>query len=175
MKKKYLIYAIMPVIVFATIGTVYATSNTSGTNNPMANLVTAIAQRFNLNVSDVQQVFDEQKTQMDAQRTEQRTQMEAQRKQEFTDRINQAVTEGKLTQEQADKILAKKAELETQRTNLEGKTQEECRTAMKEQMDSLKQWATDNNIPQGYLPFGGFGMGRGYGGPGKLSGTNQSK
>jgi len=171
MKKKYLIYAILPVIVFATIGTVYATSNTGGTNNPMANLVTAIAQRFNLNPSDVQQVFDEQKAQMSAQRQEQRTQMEAQQQQQFADRINQAVTDGKLTQDQADKILAKKAELEAQKLSLQ-KNKNENRAVMKEQMDSLKQWATDNNIPQEYLPFGGFGMSRGHGGPGGLIGRN---
>jgi hypothetical protein len=37
---------------------------------------------------------------------------------------------------------------------------------MKTQMESLKQWASDNNIPQEYLFFGGLGMGRGHGGPG---------
>lgn len=169
MKKKYLIYTVLPIMAFAIMGAVYANSSTTGFDNPMSKLVTAIAQRFNLNVSDVQQVFDEQKAQMDAQREEQRTQMEAQREQIFTGRINQAVTDGKLTQDQAAKILAKKAELEAQKTSLEGKTKEERRTAMttmKEQMDSLKQWATDNNIPQEYLPFLGFGMGRGHGGPG---------
>lgn len=155
MKKKYLIYVIMPLMAFAVMGVVYANSSATGIANPMSNLVTAIAQRFNLNVSDVQQVFDEQ-----------RAKMEAQREQTFTDRINQAVTDGKLTQDQADKILAKKAELEAQRTSLEGKTEEERRTAMKGQTDALKQWVIDNNIPQEYLPFLGFGMGRGHGGPG---------
>ncbi len=166
MKKKYLVYAILPVMAFAIIGAVYANSSAAGFGNPMSNLVAAIAQRFNLNVSDVQQVFDEQRAQMAEQRAEQRTQMEARREQTFTARISQAVTDGKLTQEQADKILAKKAEINTQKTNLEGKTKEELRAAMKAQMDSLKQWATDNNIPQEYLSFLGFGMGKGYGGPG---------
>lgn len=171
MKKKYLLYVVMPVTVFIVMGTaaVYANSSNSGFNNSMRDLATAIAQRFNLNVSDVQQVFDEQKAKMDAQREEQRAQMEGKRNQGFTDRINQAVTDGKLTQDQADKIIAKKAEFEAQRTNLEGKTEEDRQAAMiirKKQMDSLKQWATDNGIPQEYIPFLGFGIGGRHGGPG---------
>lgn len=161
MKKKYLIYAILPVMAFAIIGVVSATSNTFGTGNPMSNLVNAIAEKFNLNVNDVQQVVNQVMG-------EQKAEMEVQQKQAFTDRINQAVTNGKLTQEQADKILAKKAELETQTESLQKMTQEERQTAMKEQMDSLKQWATDNNIPQQYLMFGGFG--RGMGGHGRQDG-----
>lgn len=160
MKKKYFIYAILPFMVLAIVGVVYANSNTAGSNNLMNNLVNAIAQKFNLNVNDVQQVFDEQKAQMDVQR-------EQKKEQEFTSRLSQAVADGKLTQEQANKISAKRAEIEAQKTSLESKTPEETRTAMKEQLNSLKQWATDNNIPQEYLFFGWFGMGRGHrGGPG---------
>ena len=41
---------------------------------------------------------------------------------------------------------------------MQGKTAEEKRTAMKAQMADLKQWAKDNNIPQGYLMMGGRGF-----------------
>lgn len=159
MKKKYLLYAIAPFLTSVIIGAgVYAASNTVGMNNPMSNLVTAIAQKFNLNPSDVQQVFNKQKAQMEAQCQQQRIQMEVKMQQQFTDRINQAVTDGKLNQEQADKILVKKAELEAQKANLQNQGKDESRTVLKEQMDSLKQWAADNNIPQEYIPFTGFGM-----------------
>jgi hypothetical protein len=121
----------------------------------MSDLVSAIASKFNLNVSDVQAVFDAQKTKM-----------QAQRQQSFTDRINAAVTAGKLTQAQATAILSKKAELDTFQTSLQGKTAQERETAMQNLGISLKQWATDNNIPAGYIFFGGMEGGKMFGGRG---------
>lgn len=143
----------------AGVGVIHA-ANTTGQTNPISNLVTAIAQKFNLNQADVQQVFDQQ-----------RQQNQAEHQQRFADRLTQDVKDGKLTQAQADAITAKMAELQTQRqtdkTALQGKTQEERQAYFQQQVDALKQWATDNNIPAGYLPFGpmmghghrGFGMG----------------
>lgn len=145
----------------AGIGISRAASQT-GQNNPVSNLVSAIATKFNLNQTDVQQVFDQQKQQM-----------HAQLEQKFTDHLAQDVKDGKLTQVQADKISAKMKELQTQRetdkTSLQAKTQTERQAYFKQQADSLKQWATENNIPAGYIPFGGPGMGmmgRGHGGRG---------
>jgi hypothetical protein len=158
MKKIYLFSAVLLALAFITVGAAYAVSNITGNGNPMSNLVNAIATKFNLNPSDVQKVFDEQKAQMELQHKEEMVKMEAQQQQKFTDRISQAVKDGKLTQDQADKIFAKKTEIEAKRS--------ENREAMKTQTESLKQWAADNNIPQEYLFFGGFGMGRGHGGPG---------
>ncbi len=151
-----------------SVGVAYAASNNQ-TNNPMNNLVSAIATKFNLNQADVQQVFDEQ-----------HSQMEAQFQQGYKDRLTQAVTDGKLTQEQADKITAKAQELKTQREAskdaFQNKTETERRAFMKEQMDSLKQWATDNNIPMEYMN-PGFGHGhrdgpgRGFGPDGNSDNT----
>ena len=82
-------------------------------------------------------------------------QMEVKRQQQFTDMLAKAVTAGKLTQDQANKITAKKAELDTAKTSLAGKTAAERSAATKAQADSLTQWLKDNNIPAGYLPFRG--------------------
>jgi hypothetical protein len=94
--------------------------------------------------------------------------MEAQHQQEAKDRLAQLVADGKLTQEQMNKIVAKQAEIQTQheanKTAFEGMTDAQRHTAMQEQMTSLQKWATDNNIPQQYLM---FGFGRGHDGPGK--------
>lgn len=156
-KKYFIISAIAIVLGLSALGAkaIYAQNSLGASINPVSNLVNAIAAKFNLNTGDVQAVFDAQRAKMGALRT-----------QNYTDRIKQAVTDGKLTQDQADKILAKKAELETLRFSLNNKTPEERHTTMQEQMNSLKQWAKDSNIPQGYIPFGGreFEMGHGRGG-----------
>lgn len=142
----------------AGAGVIHAASNTS-TNNPMSNLVTAIAQKFNLNTADVQQVFDQQHTQMQAQRLE-----------DAKTRLAQAVTAGTITQAQADLITAKHAEMKTFMDSLQGKTPSERQTAIKAQMDSLKQWATQNNIPQQFFMMGGMhGKGHGGFGPGHMN------
>lgn len=113
-------------------------------------LIDRLVARFNLNRNDVQAVLDEEHNAMHAERE----QMEK-------DRLAQAVTDGKLTQAQADLIIAKHEELEKNRESLKDKTPEERRAAMKTQMDDLKKWADDNNIPLQYLH---PGMGKGKGG-----------
>jgi len=164
MNKKYLLYAIVPVIALASIGGfVLADSIDANKANPMANIVNAITERFNLNASDVQAVFDEQKATMDANREQRRKEMQADMQAKFEEKIDQGVIDGKLTQAQADLVFAKKAELQSQNINMEGKTKEEIMLAQKNQRDSLKQWAKDNNIPTEYLIFCGMG---GHGAPG---------
>lgn len=128
-------------------GAVHAATNNNGQPNFMTGLANAIAQRFNLNLSDVQQVVDDQMTQHKAQ-------VQADNQLAFTDRINKAVADGKLTQEQADKIIAKKASVDLEIAALKGKTKEEIKTGIKSIRDSVKQWMTDNNIPRQYFMVG---------------------
>lgn len=154
--KKYLLYAVVPVMALATIGgVVLADSNNSNQTNPIDSLVNAIAQKFNLNVSDVQAVFDEHRTVM---QSEHREEMQTKMQEKFTEKIEQAVADGKLTQAQADLIVAKKAELNAQQENLQGKTKEEILEAVKTHRDALKQWAQDNNISLEYFAFGKMGF-----------------
>ncbi len=118
----------------------------------MASLVQALAKKFNLNASDIQAVFDEN-----------RQTVAAAHLQKAKDQLTQAVKDGKLTQTQADQIIAKQQELKTLMDSLQGKTREEAEAARKTAMEGLKTWATTNNIPQEYLRFG-FGPGGGHGG-----------
>ncbi len=160
MNKKIISYAILPVLGLALLsaGVTYAASNSTGTK-PMDSLVNALVTKFNLNPTDVQQVVDQVMT-------EQRTAREAEMTKNFTDRLNQAVTDKKLTQAQADAITAKLAEFKSLHTSLEGKTEAEKFAAMKSEMASLEQWAKDNNIPKQFLMFGMHkGMGPGHHGP----------
>ena len=153
-KKGYAV-ALAIAILLSAAGAGMASTVSASTGNfkdPMGNLVNLIAERFNLSTTDVQKVFDEQ-----------RTLMEAERKQKSTDRLKQAVTDGKLTQEQANKITAKQAELETAHAALKDKTEAERQAAMKTEMESLKTWITENNIPKEFMMFGRPGMGKGHG------------
>lgn len=158
MKKKYILYAIIPAVALALTGGVIYANTVQNPQGPMAGLVSKIAQKFNLNESDVQTVFNEYRSGMQANRQQHQQDIQSQMQQSFEDRINQAVSDGKLTQDQANAIIAKKAELQTQTQT----TREQMQTIQQ----NLKQWAADNNIPQGYLNFGGFGFGRGHWGPG---------
>ena len=100
MKNKYLLYVASPAIALATLGIVVAGTVSADSmikkENPMSDLVTAIAQKFNINPVDVQKVFDDQKSQK-----------QVKMQQKLTDKIKQAVSDGKLTQDQANKITAK--------------------------------------------------------------------
>jgi hypothetical protein len=140
------------------LGMASAATQNGSSSNPMSGLVSAIAKKFNLKESDVQSVFDEN-----------RTAMEVQRETEVKGQVAQLVKDGKLTQDQADKINAKRAELQKQRdvnrTSMDSKTDTERKAAMDAERTALDTWFTDNNIPTDYryLVFGG---GHGHGGPG---------
>lgn len=124
------------------VGTVAAADGQTGTT-----LVDKIASRFNLKKEDVQQVFDQQ-----------RSEHQQSREQAEAKRLQAAVDAGKLTAEQRDKIVAKRAELKTamesERDSMKDKTPAE-RAALKAAFDAkraeLKQWEADNGIPAGYL------------------------
>lgn len=136
-------------------------AETTNARNPMSAFVSAIASKFNLNATDVQTVVDEVvKTQ--------HAEMGVKFQTDFSSRLAQAVTNGKLTQAQADLITAKSAELkasmEADRTANQTLTQEERKAKMEAKQTSLKKWATANGIPEQYLRFVGGG-GKGFGGP----------
>lgn len=155
-KKSYLIAGLAIAITIVTAGAATVSAATTNMNSPMDNLVTAIATKFNLNASDVQKVFDEQKIQMQTLHKQEFHQKSAQK-------LEQAVTNKKLTQDQANKITAKRIEINNQIKSLEGKTAEERGAVMKLIMDSLKQWATVNNIPTQYIMMSeGMGMRKGH-------------
>jgi flagellar biosynthesis GTPase FlhF len=139
-----------------------ASQNQSFTS--MNGLAKAIAQKFSLNEADVQKVVEEQHIQM-------RAEMQAKHEQTEKDFLAQAVKDGKLTQDQADKITAKHAELKASRTAnkeaFKNKTESERKTMMQQEREGLTKWLTDNNIPQEYFkPHFGKGMG----GPGHKMG-----
>jgi hypothetical protein len=162
MRKRLAVAAMAATIGLAGLGAGVAhaaTTNSTTKTDPMSGLVDAIATKFNLNKSDVQQVFDTQKTQMEANRE---TKIKAE--------VAQLVTDGKITQAQADLINAKRAELQKQReadkTSFDTMTDTERKAAMDKQKTDLESWAKQNNIDTQYLRYViGGGHGHGTGGP----------
>lgn len=133
------------------------------TDNPTSSLVQKIADKFGLHKSDVQAVFDQDKS-------DRKANMEK----KSEERLDQAVKDGKITEEQKQLIISKQKELQTTRQtqmqSMQGKSQDEIKAAMeanKSTMEaerkSLEDWAKQNGIDMQYLMggfgHGGFGMG----------------
>lgn len=128
-------------------------------SNPESSLIDKLVGRFKLNKDDVQKVFDEE-----------HSAREAKRDAEVKTKLDGLVKAGKLTQDQADKLVAKAAELKTEREAnheaMKDKTGDERKAAMRANRDSLKQWLSDNGIDEQYGRFLMGGRGHGPGGPG---------
>lgn len=146
----------------AGMGIANAATDSTSSTNPMSSMVDAIATKFNLNKSDVQAVFDSQ-----------HTKMEASREADVKADVAQLVTDGKLTQDQADKINAKRAELEKEREANKPSatdtttTREQRKVEMDAKRTELETWAKDNGIDTTYLKYVmGGGHGHGHGEPG---------
>lgn len=153
--KPLLIAGVVTTLGVASLGVSAVSADARGAEGP-AGLIDKISQRFNLNKDEVKSVFDDQ-------REEHRAEMQKTNE----ERLTQAVADGKLTEEQKTKILAKQAELRTQMESLQDKTREERRDAMRANHEALEQWAEENDIPEEYLHLnGGHRGGRGHGGPG---------
>jgi len=107
-------------------------------------IVQKIADKFGLDVEDVGEVFEQE-----------RAEMWEKRKQIFEERLSQAVSDGKITEEQKQKILEKRDEWQAERT-----------AERQQHREEMQKWLQDNGIDANalgpYLGFGGFG-GKGFG------------
>jgi hypothetical protein len=135
MQKKLIAGGAIAMVALALIGTgtIYAQSTTTAGES----IVDRIAARFNLNKDDVQKVFDEQ-----------RDEKKAQRQQALEDKLNQLVKEGKLTEDQKTKLLAKLNE-------------------RKDNWQDFENWLKENNIDMNAL---GLNFGKGMGAMGMHKG-----
>jgi hypothetical protein len=135
---------ILPIAALAAGGLVFwgtakAYAQTNGANNPVASLVQKIAQRFNLNPADVQQVFDQA-----------RSERQTQRQLALEDRLTQLVKDGKITEAQKQAIINKFNELKNNRQanidKFKNMTPSERKSAMQQERTDLQNWATQNGI-----------------------------
>ena len=130
----------------AGVGLVSAASNDNGNT-----LVDKIATKFNLNKTDVQQVFDQN-------REEHRAEMKA----KAEEKLAQAVKDGKLTQAQADHIKSVEKEIGDIIGNKKpGELDQSTRDAIKSKRDDLKKWTDEQGIKLRSFMFGPHGHGRG--------------
>lgn len=149
-----------------TASTAFAQSTTAA-QDPMSSLVQKIADKFNLNESEVQAVFDEE-------RGERHATMQA----DFEKQLSTYVSEGKITEEQKQLILEKRLEINAERESNKGAfknlSNEERKTQMETRRAELEAWATENEIDLQYLmPKGG--KGHGMGGRGDFGQRNQDQ
>jgi anti-sigma28 factor (negative regulator of flagellin synthesis) len=131
-----------------------ATTNTASTGDNT--LVQKIADKFGLKQSDVQAVFDQDRASHFAD-------MQAKR----TAALKQAVTDGKLTQAQADYITKAWADIDAQRPSDGSKPTDAQRTAMKTKVEALRDWLKQQNLDlRSIAGMGEHGMHPGgFGGP----------
>jgi hypothetical protein len=145
-KKTVLVAAAAATVGLTGIGGLgVASAATDSSADPKSSLIDKLVSKFDLNKSEVEQVFEEQ-----------RTEKEAEMKQNIEDRLDEAVSEGKLTEAQKEAILDKLAELreerEADREKVKDMTHEERHEHMQQKHEALKEWAEDNDIPEEYLP-----------------------
>lgn len=133
----------------ATVG-VLASGGFAYANTGQNSLAGNIANKFKLNKAEVQKVIDQD------------------HEQHHADRLAQLVKDGKLTQDQADKLKSKQAEIHTKmeavRNETDAAKRKAARDAIKTEMD---QWAKGNGIDlstirpgRGMHGSGGMGMER---------------
>lgn len=169
-KKALLVTGASTIVGLASFAGVASAASNSSTDSSSSggtqSLVDKIATKFNLNKSDVQAVFDED-----------RSAHEAERQQKLEERLSQAVTDGKITSDQKDQILAKLKDMQTYMDSIKDKSADERRSLMKTKMDELRQWAEDNGLGD-YLPMmhghGPRGMGMDAGAPDDAPADTQS-
>ena len=153
MKKQVVVAA----LVVSLIGVgVVGTTHTFAEGNQMNQdtLIQQLTDKFHLNKSDVQAVFD---THRADKFKEMQTKMDA--------RLTQAVKDGKITEAQKTLILNKIKEMETTRSGeldaFKNMTPEQRKAKMQADKQALDAWAKQNNIPTEYLMHGmGRKMGR---------------
>jgi hypothetical protein len=153
-KKMFLTVAIVSIF---SGGLVVATNAFAQTNSQstVPSLVQEIASKFNLNQSDVQAVF-----------TQHREEMQSKMESNYENYHANLVKSDKITEEQEQLILNEHKQLVSQmQSNMKdfkSMTPAERKTQMQAQMQSVQNWAKQNNISLQYLrPFGpgmrGFG------------------
>ncbi len=133
-------------------------AGTFGVSNALAqvggdgeqSLIQELSQKLGIEESKVQSAFDQI-------HQEHKVKMQA----DYETRLNQLVSDGKITETQKQLILEKKKELESNRQSemekIKNMTPEERKSQMEAKRKELDDWAKQNGIDPEYLFLHGFG------------------
>lgn len=117
-------------------------------SNQYSSIVTKIAEKFNLNPSDVQAVFDDE-----------RDNHKADMYSRLVEKLDTMVGDGKITKDQKDIILKKHEEIENKMLEMRDKSPEQRKTEMENLRDELKSWAEEQGIEFPFFMMRGGGHG----------------
>ena len=140
-KRMMLPMAAIAMLGAAAVGT---TAVSAATNGQPGTLAQKLASTFNLDPAKVQSVIDQN-----------HNDMEQKHQAAYEERLNQAVTDGKLTAAQKQAILDENAKLKAELDAAKDKTPAERRSAMKSVRQGAKDWAKAQNIDEKWLIGGG--------------------
>jgi len=153
MKSKKIIIPAIALAVLSLVSVLGVRSVSADENSTYPPIVQKLVERFNLNTEEVQQVFDEA-------RGERQQEMQVR----FEEHLNQAVSEGKINQEQKEAIMAKKDEMKASRGEFKDLTPEERHENRETHRQEMETWAEENGIDLSLMPMllggghrGGFG------------------
>lgn len=104
-------------------------------NSPYSPVVQKLIEHFHLNTSEVNTVINEV-----------RTENMAERKAAITEKLNKAVSDNKITEDQKNAILAKLDEWQNEKLTWTTMTRDEREERREEHRNEMAQWAKDNNI-----------------------------
>lgn len=144
---------VLGLIVFSLMSVTYASAQSvtgRGLNN-RNNVIQKIAERFNLNESDVEAVFEEE-------RQERFAEMQAL----WIEKLDDLVNDGKITSDQKQAILDKHEEMHNKMIGLQDLTPEERKEKMQELREEIKAWADEQGIDLSFVGPMGFGKKRGF-------------
>src|SRR3972149_5597504 len=110
-------------------------------------IVQKLVEKFGLDAEEVMEVFEAQ-----------REENQAERRAKFVERLNELVSEGKITSSQKDLILSKFDELQSKMEEWKDLEPEERKAQIENYRKELKAWADENGIDLKELfPFHLFG------------------
>lgn len=128
-KKKALIVGSAAIIAGSSLSTLPALAQGSNNQPQQKNIFEIIAEKFGLKKGDVQKVVQDH------------------HKQKAEERLNKAVEDGKITEDQKKKIIEKMEDNFKFRESLKDKSPEERKEAIKKHREEMKKWAEENKIP----------------------------
>jgi len=136
MKKKLILFSSIAIITLGIIGFSAVKAQESLEDYPL--IIQNLVERFGLNADEVEEVFEDTRTQR------------------HSERLDEYTEDGTITEEQKNLILDK---MEETREKLDAIHSEEMTTderheAMQNLHEELSNWAEENNIPEEVMMFG---------------------